>query len=411
MKNMKSTKRALLVSVMSLFVCFTMLIGTTYAWFTDSVTSAGNIIASGTLNVEMYYANATEAPDAANWKDASTGTIFNYNKWEPGYVEARHIQVKNTGSLALAYQLRIVANGTVSKLADVIDVYYFENATQLTRANVENGEWLGSLADIMGTDKNLTKTVKGVLVPAEEETNSLKSEKTITLAFKMRETAGNEYQNLSIGSSFAVELTATQTSFEADGIGTDYDAESVVPSPEVPAALVRPLENLTINTDGTLGWGINLADYGKTTLDTGYKFEPTMSLEEAQNSEYRYWHADFMIYADKDVAAESLAIAGYYDAWCQYNDDAWVALPSDDRAAGVENGLRLVQLLGDGSITVCWDDLCEFGNDGIGFQCGAVALDDSVQLLPLSFVCMKPLVMIPAVITTNMLVRQASTLL
>ena len=71
----KSTKRALLVSVLSLFVCFTMLIGTTYAWFTDSVTSSGNIIKTGTLEVTLEYAKKAPEKDE-DWIDASAGSIF-----------------------------------------------------------------------------------------------------------------------------------------------------------------------------------------------------------------------------------------------------------------------------------------------------------------------------------------------
>ena len=57
MTKMKATKRALFLSFVSLFLCFTMLLGTTYAWFTDSVTSATNIITAGNLDVELYHAN------------------------------------------------------------------------------------------------------------------------------------------------------------------------------------------------------------------------------------------------------------------------------------------------------------------------------------------------------------------
>ena len=60
--NMKrrSTKSALLMSAISLLLCVSMLIGSTFAWFTDSVTSANNIIKSGTLDVELDYATKIE---------------------------------------------------------------------------------------------------------------------------------------------------------------------------------------------------------------------------------------------------------------------------------------------------------------------------------------------------------------
>ena len=55
MTNKKNTRRALFMSALSLILCFAMLMGTTFAWFTDSVTSANNIIKSGNLDVELYY--------------------------------------------------------------------------------------------------------------------------------------------------------------------------------------------------------------------------------------------------------------------------------------------------------------------------------------------------------------------
>jgi len=53
MTKTRSTKRALLMSGLALLMCVSMLIGSTFAWFTDSVTSAGNKIVAGTLNIDM----------------------------------------------------------------------------------------------------------------------------------------------------------------------------------------------------------------------------------------------------------------------------------------------------------------------------------------------------------------------
>ena len=49
----KYNKRALLLSVLALMLCAAMLIGTTYAWFTDTATAGVNRIQSGTLNVVL----------------------------------------------------------------------------------------------------------------------------------------------------------------------------------------------------------------------------------------------------------------------------------------------------------------------------------------------------------------------
>ena len=221
MTKTKGTKKALLLSVISLFACFAMLLGTTFAWFTDSVTSANNIITSGELNVEMYWADGTQAipADDNGWTDASTGAIFDYDLWEPGYVEVRHIKIANVGTLALKYKVQIVANGEVSELADVIDVYYLDPAAQIAnRTDLTDAYKIGTLTDVLA---GLDISGNGTLLKGESD--------TITIALKMQETAGNEYQNLSIGTDFSIQLLATQYTYESDSFGTDYDASATMP--------------------------------------------------------------------------------------------------------------------------------------------------------------------------------------
>ena len=150
MTNKKGTKRSLLMSALAMLLCVSMLIGSTFAFFTDSVTSAGNIIKSGTLDISMNWAKGTEDPAAANWQDASTTKIFNYDQWEPGYTEVRHIKIANVGTLALKYQLNILPNGEASKLTDAIDVYYLDPATQLSdRASIDAQYRLGTLTEVL----------------------------------------------------------------------------------------------------------------------------------------------------------------------------------------------------------------------------------------------------------------------
>ncbi len=213
MTKRKNLKNALVMAILSMVVCLSMFVGTTFAWFTDSVTSTGNVIASGTLDVEMYWAKGTENPESANWKDASKEAIFNYDNWEPGYVEVRHIKIENVGSLALKYNVFIQANGEVSKLADVIDVYYADPAVKIEKLeDLDEDNLIGNLTSVL---KGLAETGSGALKKDESD--------ILTIALKMRESVQNEYQGLSIGSSFSVILSATQYSYESDSFDEKYD--------------------------------------------------------------------------------------------------------------------------------------------------------------------------------------------
>ena len=231
----KSTKRALLASLLSLVICISMLVGTTFAWFTDSVTSANNIIKSGNLDVTMEWKDATATGAQQTYKDASEGAIFNYDKWEPGYVEAKNIKISNVGSLALKYNVNIAANGEVSALADVIDVFFAEGEYILANREMTELTKIGTLREVLAdTPANMT----GDLTAGNSD--------IVTIALKMRETAGNEYQGLSIGTDFSVILMATQDNVEFDSFDENYD------DIDIPEMDVKTINGVTYGagTDG-----------------------------------------------------------------------------------------------------------------------------------------------------------------
>ena len=221
---MKKLKLGFLTCTVAIIALLTSLIGATYAWFTDTESSDGNLIASGSFDVTAYWVEGTADPENATWNTLSTAPVFDYDRWEPGYVESKHIKVANEGNLAFTYRLDIIPSAQVSELADVIDVFYFENATKLnTRSDVNNGVSLGTLAEVLANEEAL---LSGVLLPANETAvseNEIVGSKAITIALKMREELGNEYQNMTLGSDFSIRVIANQYSFESDDFGNDYD--------------------------------------------------------------------------------------------------------------------------------------------------------------------------------------------
>lgn len=217
MQNKKSTKRALITSALSLVLCMSMLIGTTFAWFTDNVTSKGNKIQSGTLKVDLEVLDK----DNGTWKSVkdSKEAIFTYELWEPGYTEVKVLKVQNEGSLALKWKAQLVSSSAISDLANVIDVYVKENVSSYpTTRNLESDGWTkldGTLADFINT---IETTTTGNLAAGSEE--------TLGIAFKMQESAGNEYQGETLG-AFDIRILATQDAVESDSFGSDYDNKAV----------------------------------------------------------------------------------------------------------------------------------------------------------------------------------------
>ena len=71
MTNRVSTKRALVLSLLSMLLCVSMLIGSTYAWFTDTATTAVNTIQSGKLDVALEMSTN----GGTTWENAEGKTL------------------------------------------------------------------------------------------------------------------------------------------------------------------------------------------------------------------------------------------------------------------------------------------------------------------------------------------------
>ena len=188
----KQTKKALVLSVLSLVLCVSMLVGTTFAWFTDSVTTGVNTIQSGTLDIVLEYYDGTEWVNAEGktlnflTADGRTTDIL----WEPGCTyQLPKLRLQNNGNLALKYNFVVNGVDGDAKLLEVID--WKANDKDLTN-------FAGTLLD--KGDKSIEIVIKG----------------------HMLETAGNEYQNLTI-EGIGITVFATQMTEEFDSFGNQYD--------------------------------------------------------------------------------------------------------------------------------------------------------------------------------------------
>ena len=204
MTNRKSTKRALLGSIMAMVLCLAMLVGATFAWFTDTASTGVNKIQAGKLDV------ALEMKDAAGQWVSAEGKTLDFVKaaageqvlWEPGCTYTLpELRVVNNGNLALKYKLVISGIRGDAELNNVID-------------------WtmtLDGAAYTLGEEHHLAAK-NGATVDAD----------VLTISGKMQESAGNEYMNESID-GIAITVVATQDTVESDSFGTQYDKDAEYP--------------------------------------------------------------------------------------------------------------------------------------------------------------------------------------
>ena len=197
MTNRKSTKRALLGSVMAMVLCLAMLVGATFAWFTDTASTNVNKIQAGNLDVVLEMQNADGKWVSAEGKTLdfvkAAGAENEAILWEPGCTYTLpELRVVNNGNLALKYKVIITGINGSAKLDEAI-------------------EWtIGDVA--MGAEQHL----------AAGESNAF------TIKGHMKESAGNEYMNESID-GIAITVVATQDTVESDSFDKDYDADAEYP--------------------------------------------------------------------------------------------------------------------------------------------------------------------------------------
>lgn len=233
MTNKKATKRALTLSIISMLICVVMLAGTTFAWFTDSVTSGVNQIVAGNLDVELYHTN----DKVTNVKvTEQTDALFNdVALWEPGAVAYETFDVKNVGNLALKYDLSINftnentirGNGLSTALSvGVVDGALAANATRADVINAVNNEWsaldnfvkTGTLEP--GTAGNPTSDTYTVVIYWQPKDND--NDWNVNNGQKTDDNRDQLYIDL------GVKLFATQLESEVDSFDQNYDKDAYV---------------------------------------------------------------------------------------------------------------------------------------------------------------------------------------
>ena len=234
MTSSKSTKRALLSSAFAILMCVAMLIGSTFAWFTDSVTNTGNRIQAGNLEIDLLM----DKQDGSGYVSIadSKGDIFdeaeiaqNSNKtlWEPGKTQIVYLGVQNKGSLALKYN--ILLDVTDNGLAGALEYAVLDGAQADDLAGVTDWEALKAMEGAQTGDIAAGRTTAAPNGCLDEIVNGTQDETDyFALAVHMKEDAGNEYQGKDI--TIDVTVVATQATAEEDGFGNDqYDKDAGYP--------------------------------------------------------------------------------------------------------------------------------------------------------------------------------------
>ncbi len=283
----RNTKRTLVASLLSLVLCLAMLVGTTFAWFTDSVKSGSNKIVAGNLDIELYH-----GADEKVTGETKLFTPADGFQWEPGAVLYENFTVKNEGSLALKYEFSLLINSynTVAdsekSLLDVLKVAVVKNS-----APIEGRE---DIADL--TFAPLAAFTKsGNLTAGASDTYSV--------VIYWEPSAADDDYNLKNGAQssdgaplfvdLGVRLEATQDTVESDGFNDQYDKDAgfvssyVSNEAELNAAIAAG-GYISLTQDIAISEAIDWKDVPAFELN-GNGFSLTAAEDFRANSTYGRW--------------------------------------------------------------------------------------------------------------------------
>ena len=222
MSNKRGTKRALLTSILAICLCLVMLIGSTFAWFTDTAGTNVSKIQAGNLDVELLLYKDAETGYENISKDkkpifSSEGSTVAQNNnldtlWEPGKTQIAYLAIKNEGNLALKYKVALnVKNPEGGK--ELYKVMQYAIAPDAEGGKTPAPVWTG------GSGVTLGQQVVSSDVPL-----TVGATHYFALLVHMDENAGNDYMNGKV--EFDLTVYATQNTVENDSYGPDYDKDA-----------------------------------------------------------------------------------------------------------------------------------------------------------------------------------------
>ena len=275
--KLKSKKSALLLSFTSLLLCFAMLAGSTFAWFTDTATTGVNKIVAGNLKVDIVDATNTDKSLTGDngkllWtqKVVSEGggaleavTTEGLPLWEPGVTFlTQGFKIKNGGNLALKWKMAI-------------------NKENAVNSKVGSGEAPSkSLLDVIDFSVVTSAEKDAAAVDIENFVDHLEKEKTSDKTYyikaHMQEEAGNDYQNLTLD-GITITVYATQLNHENDSFGPNYDKDAPLPlvatrnelNTTITRGSLKDAEDKIAPVEVTLG-NLEAEDIVYDEQDTGY---------------------------------------------------------------------------------------------------------------------------------------------
>ena len=308
--KLKSKKSALLLSFTSLLLCFAMLAGSTFAWFTDTATTGVNKIQAGNLDIEVEYRTTAEgewkALDKATDLFGAEGTLF-----EPGHTRVVELKIENAGNLALKYKIGMNIASETPGTNKAGNPYKLSNYLKVATSPIQQYDPNAGPGTVSYAMEQLIFEKGNVLVWEHRDFANFELDKNernhvldlqpgdgqiLGIKVYMPESVGNEANAISTDKAasinFGLNVVATQYTTESDSFGTQYDKDATYPvivsnQQQANDAITNATDkkvNISIASDQTVTLDNGIANEGDKARDITFSGNGTQTVDVVTNA-------------------------------------------------------------------------------------------------------------------------------
>ena len=237
MTSSKSTKRALISSALAILMCVAMLIGTTFAWFTDTASTGVNKIQAGNLDIAVEY-----TLDGEEWAVLDEAAdLFGNGLFEPGYTRVAAFRISNKGTLALKYNMAMNIINETKGVNIAGEEFALSDYLKVKTSPLQEVNPIGDIMVSIAFDRNTSKAIgwnpetdfKNTKVMTNDQVLTAGQQVYFIMQVYMPETVGNEANAISTDKTpsidFGISFVATQATVEKDSYDNKYDKDAGYP--------------------------------------------------------------------------------------------------------------------------------------------------------------------------------------
>lgn len=252
-----SLYRSLCVSILCMFLSTVMLVGTTMAWFSDSLQTGVYTISSANFTVTTFF--CTDLADGSgpnNWQRLNPGntTMFGGGSLSSGSCQTAYLKIVNNSTIDLDYTLSITDETTSGEASSTLPLSLaykvVDSEADLKTAFTSSDNASAQSGENTSTGTTISFTVPKAIKEGEATTPTINY---VALELSLNDTLTNSTGGAQIATQykFGLRLAITQTDPNAQVTESNSSTTNTVLTTEIVNAPPTPAPTAPIVSDSS----------------------------------------------------------------------------------------------------------------------------------------------------------------